>query len=327
MTHSRQLSITLLSSSHVRMESVDLKLAITYLPVLLCFVKIWVMQAVLSLMVTVNDFTFCYTFLFLTLLGDRITNEDFIFDSNGTVFLVLGASIVGAIRNILHLEQAIDGRLYTGLFYAHGSMFVGMVWCTCALAIHFAPLRSSQKLSFQPFLALAVTYLGICLCSILPQRREDTLPCTIRSSVFALLCVLWVYLLGVTLLPSSAPPRRAGPHYMCRFAPVLFVPMWCAAAFSAAALVGLLFQCGRVHGFTLAGPLSAWPCAGPAHAPQGYQGLHPTDDAFRPAQRLEPTLEEPDMEVAMAVAPPRDADDPDEALFWLAKSALETHRR
>ena len=333
------------------MDTVDLRLAVTYLPVLLCFVKTWAMLAVLAFMASVNDFAFCYTFLFLTLLGDRIITEDYIFDSNGTVFVVLGASIINTLRDVLSLEQRIDGRIYAGLFYAHGNVFVGIVWCLCALAFHLSPLRTNHKLATPPYPSLALSYVCISLSCLLPLSREDTPTTALRATGFVCLCILWVYLLGIQVLASSVPPRRAGAHYMCRFLPVLLAPKWCALAFAIASALGLLYHGVRVHNLSLpqwglpaASPYEYLPPSSEGHAMPAYERMtepRAMPDPERAQLGLSTIYEDPRGEhrISHEGAGARDHDGiadgadatantaSDEDLFFLAKSAQQAHRR
>ena len=234
------------------MPGIDLSLAVNYIPAVECLSKT---LAIVSSMAFVSDQHDLGAFMIIALMLniDRVCACTRIFDGNAVLCTILGSWIVNFLRVSSDAPKFINP-------------FVAIVWCFGSLCLLLEPAKLKPYIlpegepsgggnGWGPSVRVDVSADGgracrlkrivpvlintVCVGTIAFTRmdREGWAVKFGRSMSFSVLCVVWVYLIGVW--------RRSGGAFntftqnlVGRFCPVLFVNSVCAALFVVACLVG-----------------------------------------------------------------------------------------
>ena len=293
------------------MPGIDLSLAINYLPAVDCLSKTISIVSSLAFVSEQHDLG-AFLIIALMLNIDRVFACTRIFDGNAILCTVLGSWIVNFLRVAADAPQFLNP-------------FVTVVWCFGALCLLLEPVKlrpfirseadqSSHGGSWSASARVDVSADGaragrlkrivpvimttVCVGSIAFTRmdREGWAVRFGRSLSFSVLCVVWVYLVGVW--------RRSGgvlntftQNLVGRFCPVLFVNAVCAVLFAGACLVGFGYLYYDMH-----------------RPPPG-----PGSSAAVTAQDYDEVCEEPGEEGPMMTITEEETDEDLEACFRMAR--------
>ena len=276
------------------MPGIDLSLAVNYIPAVECLSKT---LAIVSSMAFVSEQHDLGAFMIIALMLnlDRVFACTRIFDGNAVLCTILASWIVNFLRVSSEAPKFINP-------------FVAVVWCFGSLCLLLEPAKlkpfilpegESSGGGWGPSVRVDVSSDGGRACRlkrIVPVLVNTVCVGTIaftrmdhegwavkfgRSMSFSVLCVVWVYLIGVW--------RRSGGAFntftqnlVGRFCPVLFVNSVCAALFVMACLVGfgyLYYEMQR-------------PQAGPSGTGQTSQDYREVSAEIAAAGVMTPIIEE-----------------------------------
>ena len=228
------------------MPSIDLKLAVNYLPAIECILKTLLISTSMSLLDNGHHLG-GFIIMSLMLNIDRTIYHPMIFDGNAVLCCVLGSWVIN------YLRLMADAPKYM-------SPLVTISWMLFAFALVMEP-KSVQELFvmygtgsgglFRQILPGLITSIVAGTITFLPMLQESNSFKISRSLAFSSLCISWVYLIGVW----RPRPRNhngglcvfATQTILARFSPVLFVDPIAAVAYFMASLAALAYQYIQIH--------------------------------------------------------------------------------
>ena len=190
---------------------VDLALAVNYLPGCLCLAKAAGLAAWLCLL-HAYDAQRALVGTLLALVLDRALAPQRIFDASAVLLWLMFGHCLHELA--LHAPGGARGpRALDYLFHAE--------WAAVSLwGLHrdaAAPRRASPA-------ALAAALVHASLLAGLPAAPEGLDLRAVRYACFALLCVVWVYTVGLLRLRPAHAPLECAARFPAYFLPVLFAP-------------------------------------------------------------------------------------------------------
>lgn len=251
------------------MPGIDLSLAVNYIPAVECLSKT---VAIVSTLAFVDERHDLGAFLIIALMlnVDRVFACTRIFDGNAVLCTLLGSWIINFLRVSSEAPKFLNPLVTT-------------VWCCFALCLLMEPGQlkpfilseseqgslggwgASERIDVSPgggrigrlkrIAPVLATTVCVGAIAFTRMEQEGWAVRFGRSMSFSVLCVIWIYLVGVW--------RRSGgvlntftQNLIGRFCPVLFVNSVCAVFFSLASLVGLGYLYYLMHYVPLSSPSS-----------------------------------------------------------------------
>ena len=226
------------------MPTIDLTLAINYLPAVECFVKVTVLAGALCL-ANVTEHLGAFSIMAMMLAIDSALSTARIFDGNALQCAVLLSFFVNTLRLAASAPPAVV-MSSTGF------------WALAALLLVVESREVQEYLvlygqggggRLRQILPGVGSSLMIGLFAFLPGQRESSAVKMARALGFAALCMLWVYVVTVW----RARPRQHGvcvfaSHALiARFAPVLYLHAVVAAVYALACLALLVYHHVQLH--------------------------------------------------------------------------------
>jgi hypothetical protein len=248
------------------MPGIDLSLAVNYIPAVECLSKTVAIVSSLAFVEERHDLG-AFMVIALMLNLDRVFSCTRIFDGNAVLCTLLGSWIVNFLRVSTEAPRFLNPLVATG-------------WCIFALCLLVEPRRlkpyilseselngwgMSERVDVNPHggrvsrLKRITPVLVTTFCvGCIAFTRMDSEGWAVRfgrSLSFSVLCVVWVYLVGVW--------RRSGgmlntftQNLVGRFCPILFVNAVCSVLFFVACLVCLVYLYYNMHCLPPSGPSS-----------------------------------------------------------------------
>lgn len=228
------------------MPSIDLTLAVNYLPAVEVTLKVAFISSCLALLSSTEVFG-GFSIMVLMLSIDRSLSNIWILDGNALQFAVLLSWFVNYLRTAA---------------MAPGFVMPMATWLWCVFAFSLV----AEPKSVQEFFVLYGSGSGgrirqimpalgssffVGLFTFLPGPIESGVARIMRSLAFTLLCVLWVYVVNVW---RARPRQQAGGMcvFTChaiiaRFCPVLYTQWLVAVLFSVACVVAIAWHYLKLH--------------------------------------------------------------------------------
>lgn len=195
-------------------ESIDLSLAVNYLPAVECSLK-GVFLCFVLVFISPGEHLGVYTIMALLLNIDRVISHRRIFDGNALLCTILASHVINFLR----------GGVTTAPFFF--SPFVTIIWLVCSVVLIVEPVLVKEYLAerarIKRIMPALVTGFGIGCLAFTPLPTEAMGVKFARSLGFLILCVVWVYVVGVW--------RRNGmndtfnQNLVAKFCPFLFVSL------------------------------------------------------------------------------------------------------
>jgi hypothetical protein len=251
--------------------SIDLSLAMNYLPACVCIVKSTVLIVALFI---VHKYTLpaLYITVGVCLVLDRMHCNMRIFDGNALLCGVLLGECVSLIRAGSRNDD------YPSLVTLH---VMGFIWICVAAAALAVPRGKQQHLSSKDLqLGSYLTSFAISVCAFLPADGSDTREVRIaRSGGFVVLGVAWVYVVGVNM-PRLIHGRESTTYLTVLFSPLLYVNCYLGVVHGVFAAVFLAWRLlGHVRGETEERRYAESPAVG-----GGENGAEDLQEMFRMAK-------------------------------------------
>lgn len=213
---------------------VDLSLAINYLPACLCLSKLFLFLLAITV-VPHSEEIGGLSIVAMALCIDRVLTKNLIFDSNAILMAVYFANVIQLVRH----HQPNDRMPFVHIMVHCG-------WIVCCLylivePIHFKRFFEKRHRLYNVIPALLMFISVGCLVFIHAEREHGS-GVVARGMTFAMLCIAWVYIVGVRQCQNIDMIREQSSHFIGRFAPTLYSPPWLAVLFSIGAVCGLVYQ-------------------------------------------------------------------------------------
>lgn len=215
-------------------ETIDLSLAVNYLPAVECSLKGMFLCFVLGF-ISPGEHLGVYTIMALLLNIDRVVSHRRIFDGNALLCTILASHAINFLR---------AGVTSSPFFLAP---FVSIIWVACSVLLVAEPPFLTEYLAERTLLKRVlpslVTGFGIGFLAFTPLNSEASGLKFFRSLGFLAMCVIWVYVIGVW--------RRNGmndtfnQNLVAKFCPFLFVPIGFSIVFLLVCFVLLAYHVSR----------------------------------------------------------------------------------
>jgi hypothetical protein len=223
------------------MQSVDLTLAVNYLPACGCLVKLIVFLIVLAMIPPGEEVPSGYLVLAAGLYMDRTLAHNIIFDGNAILMAVFVANVHAAIRAFASTMTAFPAVIGGG----------HLLWAAaCAILIADPPLvrqvletQASKRLP--PGGKLTAVCAMLVVTVVTAHFRCELEPTPIRACralAFTLLSFAWIYMIGIHSSQGVGHLKENSWQFIARLAPILYSPIWVAALFAPAIMWALAMQ-------------------------------------------------------------------------------------
>lgn len=220
------------------MKRVDLTLAVNYVPACVCLCKALVLMLVISLIQPGDEVRGGYIPLAAMLYLDRLVMRNIIFDSNAILLALYFANVHATVRAI-SLRQAY-AVFVAGLHLCWAGM------CVTLLAdpgkVRWPWEKRLQASKIVPVVFMLVVVVATAYVHA-PLESGGLRAC--RALAFTLLAFAWIYLVGIHTPHGIEYLKETSCQFVARLAPVLYSPLWLAAAFVPAALGALAWHNSR----------------------------------------------------------------------------------
>ena len=241
------------------MAQIDLSLAINYLPALSCLLKTVLMASTLSVMHSAHMFGGATLFA-LSLNVDRIITGERIFNGNAILCMILFSWLLNYLRlgiqgdpgaaglvlsiwwQMMSMCLLMEPQRLRGMLALDSAGQGGGSWSAPA-RIHVDP----SKWQFQRAVPTVLNSIGIGLIAFMRADAESASFKIGRSVVFAVLCITWVYVVGVWQRCGASHQPFYTQNMLSRFCPVLFVEPALAVLFVMMSLGGLVYLYIDLH--------------------------------------------------------------------------------
>ena len=226
------------------MPTIDLTLAINYLPAVECFVKVTVLAGALCL-ANVTEHLGAFSIMAMMLAIDSALSTARIFDGNALQCAVLLSFFVNTLRLAASAPPAVV-MSSTGF------------WALAALLLVVESREVQEYLvlygqggggRLRQILPGVGSSLMIGLFAFLPGQQESSAVKMVRALGFAALCVLWVYVVTVwrALLLQQGVCVFASHALITQFAPVLYLHAVVAALYALACVALVVYHHVQLH--------------------------------------------------------------------------------
>jgi hypothetical protein len=218
--------------------TVDLSLAVNYLPACACLGKMLVLMLAIWL-IPGGEEVDCLITLAAMLYIDRLITRNMIFDANAILLALYFANVHSHIRAVsTHrtYPALIDGMF---LCWAMGSV----VLIAEPKAVKTIMERRTRTTRLGPVL------LMLFVISAVAHFQAPLEPGGIRAgraAVFTLLSFAWIYIVGIHTPRGIEYLKENSCQFVAQLSPVLYVSLWIAVAFTLAATAGLVVQYMRL---------------------------------------------------------------------------------
>lgn len=216
------------------MQSIDLSLAVNYIPACSCIVRLFG-YLLLSSVLSVYEDNRTYVILAIILYVDRIIQDPHSFlDSNSIITTVFLVSVYQHTRTIKD-----------DMFFA--VLLVYFTWglIACVFLLDIALLHRIVKYSPLCLNTIQVLMTCVVLVYLLFHSMHYEPPgCIIAKAVgFSLLATIWIYTIGLK--------NHVGKHQyiIVRFLPVLILPFWMAVILWISLLSIIMWHCRFMFSF------------------------------------------------------------------------------
>lgn len=216
------------------MQSVDLSLAISYVPAALCLLRLVIYLVGVTCLhpgEEIGGLMILAHVLYLDRLAFSMANLNTIFDSNAVLLAVFFSHVYLFIRNA-----------NTELHLSFLGTAVNVWWAACCIALIAEPARmrawAEERGRVFQFIPPCIMAVSLITLSRVHAEREDGLSRFARGFAFALLSIVWVYVVGI----KKKLQLDHSNHFISRFAPVLYLPSYACGIFAVLAVAAVAYQ-------------------------------------------------------------------------------------
>jgi hypothetical protein len=228
-----------------QMPSIDLTLAINYLPAVEVVMKVAAVSSCLALVG--SEMLGMLSIMALLLSVDRSLGNTFILDGNALQYSVLLSWFVNHLRASAHAPPLVL-PMASVLWWLTGYMLVVEPRPVQEFFVLYGVGTGGRMRQLLPALT---NNLFVALFTFLPCAEESGGSRVMRSLVYTLLCVLWVYMVTVwrtaPLQPSGGMCVFTCHALIARFSPVLYLHWTMACGYALASIAAMLYHYVALH--------------------------------------------------------------------------------
>lgn len=215
------------------MQTVDLTLAVNYLPACGCLIRLIMLMLAIAIVPPGDEILGGYLAIAAVLYMDRTLTHKIIFDGNAILMAVFFANTHAVIR-----ASASSMRAYPVI------MAVGhLLWaCGCTLLIADPPqIRQAldKRVAGNKLIPVSAMLITIVISAYFQCELEPTPIRACRGLAFTLLAFAWIYVIGIHSNQGVGYLKETSWQFITRLAPVLYSPLWLAMLFCPAIIWAL----------------------------------------------------------------------------------------
>lgn len=253
--------------------SVDLSLAINYVPAAFCLVRVLLYMIAICAIgpgEEIGGFLIAGLVLYVDRAVVRVYTQHTIFDATAVVSAVYFSNVYMLVRT-----SVTDTRVSFMHVVAH------MLWMLCCGCLLVEPARLTKVFERRNrayhAVPAVITAVALVALSLHHADREPAGIRVTRAMTFSVLAIGWVYIVATQKFTGA---QEHSTHFVARFAPVLVCPVYMAGLFALAAAGCLGYQYYE---------LFIAPNAPPAKPPERLDMAQPKTS---PTLVVEPDIEE-----------------------------------
>ena len=217
---------------------IDLTLAVNYVPAALCLIRLLFYLFLMGVFHSGEEIG-GYTILGLVLWMDRVIFrvyiKNIIFDSSAIILAVFISNVFLTLRTY----NTKPYMSFLGVVVNFGWM--GSAICMILEPVHLRKVFEKRARMYHVVPAF-ITALAIGAQIQVHADREENGMRFYRGVSFALLSLVWIYVVGIHQSQSIEPLKDNSSHFIARFTPVLYLPHTLSFLFSALAWVAMGYQ-------------------------------------------------------------------------------------
>jgi len=244
-------------ASKKEMPPVDLSLAVNYLPAVACVIKtLWI--SCMLCMVAPNHALGAFSVVQLMLNLDAVVSSERIFNGNAVLCTVLFSWFVNFLRQGMDSAPVVGNSLCAFWMLFSLAMLLEPNHIRAYVSLDPSPRLGwgesgpvtvdPARLRYGRYVPLLVHTLCVGMLFFVRMDMEPNWLKVMRSTAFAVLCVVWVYVVGVWQRCCASGHNLFTRNLIGRFSPVLFVYPAMALVFCLVCIVCLVCLYVDVHG-------------------------------------------------------------------------------
>jgi hypothetical protein len=226
------------------MPPIDLRLAINFIPAVVCLCKAALISFSLSIL-RPGEHLGGFVIFVMVLNRDRAVSSARIFDENAVQCCIVAARVINFLRVMAEAPRPVVP-------------VTTFLWCIYGLCLLLEPRRVQEFFvmyghgsggTFKRILPGILTSLFAVVMAFTPLNDEPSTVKSARSVGFACLCVAWVYVVSIW---RPKPRNNCSCVFEChlllsRFCPILYVHWIVAILYSVGCVGILLYHYVRIH--------------------------------------------------------------------------------
>ena len=218
--------------------TVDLRLAVNYLPACACLGKMLVLMLAMGLIPSGQEVD-CLITLASMLYIDRLITRNMIFDANAILLAIYFANVHSHIRAVS--THRAYGGLVDGMFLCWAMGSVVLISEPHVVKSILERRARATKLGPVLLMLFVITAIAHFQAPLEPGGLRAT-----RAVAFTLLAFAWIYIVGIHTPRGIEYLKENSCQFVAQLSPVLYVSLWIAVAFTLAATAGLIVQYMRL---------------------------------------------------------------------------------
>lgn len=219
------------------MQTVDLTLAVNYLPACGCLVRLILLMLALAMVPAGDEILGGYLAIAAALYLDRTLTHKIIFDGNAILMAVFFANTHAVIRAATSTMRAYPPVMGVGhLFWSAG----------CTILIADPPLvrqaLENRKVAGNKLILVTGMLVTVVVTAYFQSDLEPIAIRACRALAFTLLAFAWIYMIGIHSNQGVGHLKESSWQFITCLAPVLYAPLWLAVLFCPAAVWALVMH-------------------------------------------------------------------------------------
>ena len=237
------------------MNPIDLSLAVNYLPAVGCLLKSLILISILATVKVQYVFS-TFSILAMVLNVDKVVTSERIFNGNAVLYAILVSWALNYLRTTMQPAPAFNFVISFFWSILSVAMLMELRSLHSFLVAHYATdpdscnMRRSNT-GYRGLKRIVPTALNMLFMGSISFIYTEDEPASIkiaRSLAFCLLCIAWVYTVGVWQRCAAPMLGIFTQNMLTRFYPVLFLNAYCALVFTATCIMGLVGLYVEMHG-------------------------------------------------------------------------------
>lgn len=218
------------------MQTVDLTLAVNYLPACGCLIRLILLMLALATVPPGDEILGGYLTIAAVLYLDRTLTHKIIFDGNAILMAVFFANTHAVIRATASTMKGYPVIVGVGHF----------IWAAgCTLLIADPPLvrqALDRKIAGNKLIPVCNMLLVIVVSAYFQCDLEPIMIRACRGLAFTLLAFAWIYVVGIHSNQGVGYLKETSWQFITRLAPVIYSPLWLVGLFCPAIIWALVMH-------------------------------------------------------------------------------------